>query len=218
MELSDAIVAVQQFSKGDITARLAEIEQALLGATAGKCSDQLIACEATSDTLAAAGSIKRLVGQINVVIHALGILLCLPKLLHADEVIEYVSLGAGNTGKPFDLETNRRIAEFKFIRWQGGPESIRQNALFKDFYLMARYASPKRKFLYVLGVEYPTRFFNSGRSLSSVLSGHAALQQQFVAEFGQQYRTVSDYYTPRQHSVTIEDVSPLIPQLTEISS
>jgi hypothetical protein len=44
------------------------------------------------------------------------------------------------TGRSFDLETSYRVAvaEFKFIRWQGGPESIRQNQLFKDFYLLAR--------------------------------------------------------------------------------
>ena len=66
-------------------------------------------------------------------------------------MIEYVSLGAGNTGRAFDLETNQRIAEFKFIHWQGGPESIRQNSLFKDFYEMAEYDTRKQKFLYVLG-------------------------------------------------------------------
>jgi hypothetical protein len=43
------------------------------------------------------------------------------------------------TGRSFDLETSYRVAvaELKFIRWQGGPESIRQNQLFKDFYLLA---------------------------------------------------------------------------------
>jgi len=60
--------------------------------------------------LGAAGLIKQLAGQINVVIHALGILLCLPHILRPGEVIEYVSLGAGNTGRAFDLETNLRVA------------------------------------------------------------------------------------------------------------
>ena len=99
--------------------------------------------------------IKRLAGEIHVVIHALGILLCLPHILKTGEIVESVSLGAGNTGKAFDLETNRRIAEFKFIRWQGGAEMIRQNALFKDFYLMAEHSTHKEKYLYVLGTEIP---------------------------------------------------------------
>jgi hypothetical protein len=66
---------------------------------------------------AAAGLIKlkRLADQINVVIHALGILVCLPHLLQPGEVIDYVSLAAGNNWQAFDPGTNRRIVEFKFI-------------------------------------------------------------------------------------------------------
>ena len=100
--------------------------------------------------------IKQLTGQINVMIHALGILLCLPHILGADEIIDYVSLGAGNTGRGFDLETNRRIAEFKFIHWQGGPQSIRRNALFKDFYEMAEYETDKMEVS--LRAQYQARY------------------------------------------------------------
>src|SRR5208283_3156081 len=133
------------------------------------CAAVLTTCGAKADVLGAAGQIKQLAGQINVVIHALGILLCLPHILRAGEVIEYVSLGAGNTNRNFDLETNQRIAEFKFIRWQGGPEVIRQNALFKDFYEMAEHATEKQRLLYVLGTQHPEKFFNGGRAISSVL-------------------------------------------------
>ena len=44
-------------------------------------------------------SIKDVVGQINVIIHAWGILVSLPYILYDDEIIEYVSLGAGNGKK-----------------------------------------------------------------------------------------------------------------------
>ena len=79
----------------------------------------------------------------------------LPHILEPDERIEYVSLGAGNTGKAFDLETDRRNAEFKFINWRGGSEAIRENTLFKDFYLMAEHETHKLKFLYVLDTKHP---------------------------------------------------------------
>ncbi len=213
MELAEAVAALQKFGGADLTRTLARIEASLDGATADTCADALSACGADTEVLSAAGLIKRLAGQINVVIHALGILLCLPHLLQPGEVIEYASLGAGNTGRAFDLETNQRIAEFKFIRWQGGPEVIRQNALFKDFYLMAEHSSDKRKFMYVLGTEYPLKFFNSGRSLSSVLSRSVKLQSQFTAKFGERYRTVRDYYVPRKDVVLIQDVSPFVPDL-----
>jgi hypothetical protein len=112
-------------------------------------------------------------------------------------------LGARNTGRAFDLETNHRIAEFKFIRWQGGPESIRQNALFKDFYEMAEHPSRKEKFLYVLGTEHGEKFFNSRRAMSNILSRHVKLRNEFTEKFGGQYRTVRDYYLPRKGLVAI---------------
>jgi hypothetical protein len=183
--------------------------------TSSECAAAISASGAHDDVLAAAGLMKRLVGQVNVVTHAAGILVCLPRILERHETIEYISLGAGNTGKAFDLETTHRIAEFKFIRWQGGPESIRQNALFKDFYLLAQHQTSKRKCLYVLGTQYPLKFLNGGRSLSSVLSRHVALQNQFRAAYGSQYATVRDYYTQWRDAVVIEDLTKLVPELVE---
>ena len=80
------------------------------------------------------------------------------------EIIESVSLGAGNTGRQFDLETNLRIAEYKFIDWRGDSESIRQNGVFKDFFSMAEYETSKTKHLYVVGITHPIRFLTGGRA------------------------------------------------------
>src|SRR5882724_1902473 len=151
MELSDAVATLEAFGGRNLTRTLAEIETSLRGVTIDTCPTALSKCGVGGNVLSAAGYIKRFASQINVVIHALGILACLPHLLQPSERVENVSLGAGNTGRAFDLVTNQRIAEFKFIRWQGGPESIRQNTLFKDFYLMAEEPTEKSKFLYVVG-------------------------------------------------------------------
>lgn len=83
--------------------------------------------------------------------------LCLPHILEPGELVEYASLGAGNTGRQFDLETNFCVAEFKFINWRGGPESIRQNSIFKDYFLLAEAPTPKRKYLYLLGSGFVLR-------------------------------------------------------------
>jgi len=212
MEISEAISVLQGFSGTNLTVTLARIEASLRGANTDTCSTSLADSLADTSTLAAAGLVKRLAGEINVVIHALGILLCLPHILEPQETIEYVSLGAGNTGREFDLETDKRIAEFKFIRWQGGAEAIRQNSLFKDFYCMAACASSKRKFLYVLGTDYALKFLNGGRALSSVLS-KKKLHDEFTKAFGEKYRTVRDYYVPRRHLVELKDVSSFVPEL-----
>ena len=163
------------------------------------------------------GVIKQLTAQIDVVIHTLGILLCLPHILRTGEIIEHVSLGAGNTGRAFDIETNQRVAEFKFIRWQGGSESIRQNSVFKDFFGLAEYDTVKEKYLYVLGTEHGEKFFNGGRALSSVLRT-ATLRNKFTKKFGNQYQTVRDYYLPRKTLVVIQDVSSFVPELVAVAA
>jgi hypothetical protein len=217
MKLSDAVDSLRRFSGAHLTTTLSGLETSLRGGDRAACLELVAAVEAHGDVLAAAGSIKQVAAQINVVIHALGILLCLPRVLEDGEQIEYVSLGAGNTGRPFDLETDRRIAEFKFIRWQGGPEAIRQNSVFKDFYLMAESGSEKRKYLYVLETEHPLKFFNGGRALASVLSRNVKLREDLRERFGDRFRTVREYYATRRGAIILQDVSPWVPGLAEIS-
>lgn len=163
-------------------------------------------CGASNEVLVAAGLVKKLAGQINVIIHASGILMCLPKILEPNEVVQYLSLGAGNTGRLFDLETDKRVAEFKFIRWRGA-DAIRQNSLFKDFYQLAEYSTLKKKYIYVLGTEYPMRFLNGRRAIASVLDKYATLLQRFRDTHGDQYKTVRDYYQARGTQVILQDVS-----------
>ena len=138
-DLTDVARLPDSFTGADLTVTLGRIEGIVQGLTIEVCEEFLKSEGVDREALAAAAELKRLAGQINVTIHALGILLCLPHILEAGEIVEYVSLGAGNTGRQFDLETNRRVAEFKFIRWRGGSEAIRQNSIFKDFYLLAEY-------------------------------------------------------------------------------
>ena len=168
---------------------------------------------ASHGSLAAASELKRIASQVNVTIHALGILLCLPHILEGSETIEYVSLGAGNTGRRFDLETDLRIAEFKFIRWRGGPESIRQNTTFKDFYELEVYPTPKRKYLYLLGTERALRFFRGRRAMKSVLSRNEELRRRFFDRFGERYSTVGEYFAEHRDLVEVADVSNWLPEL-----
>ncbi len=151
--------------------------------------------------------IKKEVGDINMIIHAVTILVILPRILENGEHVISLSLGAGNTGRQFDLETNRRIAEFKLIDWKGGAESIRQNSLFKDFYNLAENEGRKKRYLYVNGTEFPLKFLNGNRSLKSVMSRGNKLWAEFRAEYGNRFTYVSDYYKYRKRRVRLEDIS-----------
>lgn len=160
--------------------------------------------------MSSALTIKQLAGQINVIIHSAGILKSLNGILVDGEVVESVSLGAGNTGRKFDLETNFRVAEFKFIDWRGGAESIRQNGIFKDYYELAEHKSSKKKYLYVVDTKHPLKFLNGGRALTSVLSRNPQILASIEKNYGEKIKYVKDYYAIKKDEVSVVDISPYI--------
>jgi hypothetical protein len=212
MELAEAAVQLQTFADDSLTRKLSHVETTIKGLTSSGSAAFVSGVGASQQALEAAATIKQLASQIDVTIHALGILRCLPHLLQPGEVVEYVSLGAGNTGRQFDLETNLRVAEFKFINWKGGSESIRQNGIFKDFCNLAEYPTPKLKYLYLLGTGHALKFFQGGRALGSVMSKDKKLYAKFLELHGDRFATVQQYFSYCAGSVSIEDVGSLLEQ------
>ena len=216
MKLEEAAKRVQDFESGSLTDRLSQLESIFQNVGVLQAKELCFSHNLNSQLLSASFELKKLAAQINIIIHATGILASLPFILNNGEKVEYLSLGAGNTGKKFDLETNYRIAEFKFINWKGGPESIRQNSLFKDFFGLAEEKTNKKKYLYVLGTEMPMKFFNGKRKLSSIMSKNIALQKQFTSLYKSQIATVNEYYKLKKMEVVLEDLTPILPELREI--
>lgn len=210
MSIEQSIKAITHFQGNSLTENLADIENSIVGSDASKsrtfCYDRNI----DQEFMASALAIKDIAGQINVIIHAAGILQSLSTLLDDGEIVESVSLGAGNTGRKFDLETNCRVAEFKFIDWKGGAESIRQNGIFKDFYELAEYETDKKKVLYVVGTTYPLKFFKGGRVLTSVLSKQPEILSSINNKYDNQITVVRDYYELHRNHVSIVDIRPHI--------
>ncbi|KAB8140324.1 hypothetical protein F8S13_24135 [Chloroflexia bacterium SDU3-3] len=189
--IEHAYKQVEQFKGTSFRKRIADLEAELQGVDQRSCQHFYSAQQIDTSLLIAALFLKKASSQINEVVHALGIILSLPYLLREGEMIEYVSLAAGNTGRPFDLETNMRVAEFKFTDWKGGPEAVRQNQLFKDFYLLAEYDTPKERFLYFVGEAIPMRFLRGRRALRSVLSRSTTLWADFQEQYGAQFKVVT---------------------------
>ena len=156
--LVEAASLIQDFEHGSLTNRISTLESTLKNADKATCASMFQTLQVNPSLLDSALALKQTAGQVNVLVHAIGILLALPHILEDQEAIQSLSLGAGNTGKSFDLETTHRVAEFKFINWKGGPESIRQNQLFKDFYLLAEHDTSKTRCLYVIGKTHPLKF------------------------------------------------------------
>jgi hypothetical protein len=211
-ELLKAAAAIAGLgARRELTTRIGAIEEALVGKQR-RAAERTIAEHGIDDVLLkGALTIKELAGQIHVVIHVVGILVALPHILERDERIESVSLGAGNTGRKHDLVTDRRIAEFKFIEWRGGSESIRQNSLFLDLFNLASAETNKRRYMYVVDREQPDRFLANRRALTSVLSRNADAAARFTALYGEQFTTVADYADYIKDQVEIVDLRDLVP-------
>lgn len=176
MELSIAIEKVASFKGTNLKLNLNLAKQQLLGK--GKAGIIQL-----PDLFEAALELKRQSAQIDEIVHASGIVRCLPAILEEHEIIEDLSLAAGAEGEGFDLITNRRIAEFKFARWQDeAGNGTRKRQVFADFVNLLLYPSPKKKQLYVYDAEKIKKYLQSKRaSWQKVLSKSGGLDKTLEA-------------------------------------
>ncbi len=211
-ELKESLELLQAYRNDSLRDRIASIESKLQNNQKSFLMEYLDKENIDDSLIKAAFKIKDMSSQIDVLVHSIGILLVLTKILDDDEEIEYLSLGAGNTGKPFDLETNERIAEFKFIDWKDGPESIRQNSVFKDFYNLAESKSNKRRELYIFNRDVVIKFLNGKRALKSVLSKNNKLKDEFFTKYPDM-NFVKEYYNCKKDVINIIDVSKYLSRI-----
>ena len=217
MTIDDSIAVVNKFRGESLTETIAQIEAGLRGRSVSQIKATNERQGVNQHLIQSAVDVKRASAQIDVVMHAAGILYSLPLLLDPDEIVESLSLGAGNAGSDFDLVTNRRIAEFKFVYWQGGAESVRKKTLFQDFFRLARFETTKSKFLYLLNIDIPLRFLSGGSQITRILDRNRRLLEDFQARYGSQYQTVGQFYRAYQGDIHLVDLGALVPALRVLS-
>lgn len=166
----------------------------------------------SKDTLNAALDVKSVMGQINVIVHTLGIINSLPYLLEDNEVVESVSLGADNASSEFDLITNKRIAEFKFITWRGN-DSMRLKTTFGDYYNLVECNTEKEKYLYLTDCSYFEKFLNGRRSFSSILSKNNKIAKEFEAKYNNKYNFLNEYYDDNKFKVNLISLNDIASDL-----
>jgi len=211
--LPEAVDALRAFAgETSLTGTIASIQTQLHEKTRRQVSNFLARQAITDNLLTSALLVKDMASQIDVTLHAVGILLSLPHILDSGERVESLSLGAGNTPGGHDLVTDRRIAEFKFTRWRGR-DAARQSHLFVDLFNLASADTDKLRCMYVAGIEAPLRFLKGRRSLDSVLGKHAALATRFRELHGDKYARVGDYYKSVAGRVAIVDLVKILPAL-----
>jgi hypothetical protein len=158
-----AFARLAEFLADDrLTAVVASAEQALPGTGAQEASEVARSAGFEPALLEAALLIRRHLGRLNDLVHASAISLALPIILEDGErLTNRPSLAAGNDPtRPFDLETDRRVAEFKVGIWSGsGTDAMRKRAVFHDLVNLAADTSGRRVELYVAGSQ-PLRFLS----------------------------------------------------------
>lgn len=210
--IATAIARLDAFTSGQAPrARVSQLERSVVGLDSESVKRLLAQEMIDDDSLRAAIAIKELAGEVNVLIHALGILLTLGRILEPGEKVISTSLGAGTGGRRYDLETDRRIAEFKFTRWRGS-DSVRQRELFADFVNLAEVVDPRRRQLFVTGLAMPRKFLaTSNRKVKSVCDRRPEVLDRITAAHGDVYKTVSDYTAAFQDRVELVDLERVLP-------
>lgn len=158
MKTEQALIHIAEFKGNNLKAKLVEIKHDLIGKTKGEIPEQ-------ENLYEAALIVKKVSAQIDEMVHATGIVNCLSKILEPNEIIEDLSLAAGSEGYGFDLVTNKRIAEFKFARWQDtAANGMRKRQVFADLVKLYLFETEKKKELYVFGADRIRKYFQSERA------------------------------------------------------
>lgn len=100
----DAFDMILNFSSGEkLTKDIERFERNVRNMTPSQVAKLIEINNIGLTALQSAFNIKDIAGQINVIVHTLGILNSIPYILDEGEAVESVSLGANNAGSEFDL-------------------------------------------------------------------------------------------------------------------
>jgi hypothetical protein len=213
--IENALRRIAQFRGHSITDIIARIEKQLRGASLDAIRAHNSTIPIDRNLISSAAQVKRASAQIDVIIHAAGILYSLPYILDTDEIVLSTSLGAGNAASEFDLVTDKRVAEFKFIYWQGGSESVRKKTFFQDYFKLVREPGSKIKYFYLLNTDIPLKFLRGKSACQGMLDRNAKLAADFRMRYGTRYPTVGEYYAAHKSAVLFVDLVQRVPDLKD---
>lgn len=214
-----AMTALMSFFRtDDLTVRLASVESALLGASGDTGAGIAADSGFNEELLSAALAVRSRVGRLNDVIHACAIALTLPHILEPGEQIAVrPSLGAGNdASRPFDLETDRRIAEFKVAQWKG-KDTMRKRTVVSDLVHLALDTSGRLAQLYVVGPR-PAAFLRSSTVKVSWALGRSSprTRERFASTFDSEgTMTVAEFIAGPAARIEVVDLGKLLADLAE---
>ena len=188
----NALTVIEKFTNGDSKKALMELANQYIG----KRADEIVTNQSTYE---AAIIIKKASAQINEIVHAFGIINCLPSILQEGEIVESLSLASAASGEGIDLVTNIRIAEFKFSEWQkSNANGTRKRAICADYVSLLLNDDPRKKELYVFDAERISLYLQSKKAeWKHVLSKHPKLLNR-LQDKNIEGKYLCDLYNPNE--------------------
>jgi hypothetical protein len=214
-DLPAQLAAVGAFlDSAPLRSTVSELEIALAGCGPEEAADVAAARGVSADLFRSALAARDALGKLSDLIHAAGIALALPHVLELGERLVRPSLAAGNTPERlFDVETHRRIAEFKLARWDGDSDGGRQQPTVNDLVRLAADTSGRTPELYVRG-NIPIAWLRRTRSpVRQQLRRFRPELAAFEQAFGDAGIPVSEFVAGAGAHVALIDIEQLLPEL-----
>jgi hypothetical protein len=204
---------------GRLTGIVADLEHQLVGTAAAQAEVAVRAAGIDPSLLEAALLVRRDLGRLNDLIHACAITLCLTHILEPGEtIIRRPSLAAGNDpSRKYDLETDRRVAEFKLSRWTG-QDAGRKRGVFQNLVHLAAADGDRRAELYIVG-QAPIRFLRTSSAAASWgLDKSMPTRALFEQRFGALTTPIGEFTGGAAAHVHLLDLADLLPEVAAIVS
>ena len=204
---NDALQIVSDFKSTNLKQELNKLRSNLIGKSKNEITEPKHLFEAALE-------VKRISAQIDEMVHASGIIKCLPLILEEDEVIEDLSLASGADGEGIDLVTNKRIAEFKFSVWQvGKANGMRRRQVFGDLVQLYINPSKKKKEVFVMSYAMVIKFLKGRSKWEKVLSKSGSLKENLELHLSKNrfdVNTVNDIFNIS--GVQVKDIEEILKQ------
>ncbi|OCB71180.1 hypothetical protein B0A79_22565 [Flavobacterium piscis] len=205
MDLNEAINIVKSFKNESVKETLKDLERL----------EKTISFSNFESIFLAAKIIKDASSQIDEIVHASGIMIAKEVWLNEDEEVQYLSLGAGNHKERFDMETNLRIAEFKFGKWNdNSANGIRRRGYFSNYINLLTANDQRNKYFIVEDKKSFLKFVSGKATWRNVLSknpsGFKKLEKFIIENKKEHLVTVGEIHKEFEELVAIIDYNQII--------
>ncbi|MFE0592651.1 hypothetical protein [Micromonospora echinospora] len=204
-------------ASADLTRRIADLEGRMEGIDRSTAAELAEGSGMSLDLLLAALLVRRHAGRLSDIIHAAVITQVVPLILgEGERVLRRPSLAAGNDpGRPYDLETDRRIAEFKMSVWKGA-DAMRKRGVFADLVHLALDESGRRAQLFVAGLP-AVHFLRTAKGSAAWALNRSSpvLRQRFEERFGSLDVPIRDFTAGPAGHVELINLAELLPTIAQ---